>query len=181
MKRNTFMGFIIHLLEHKEYGTLANLWHSFEIIQFFLDRGKEKNELVFTFLAHYKRPDLSSCCDAASKARVSGLLFSPFVDRLPLVMKKRMICMTHPFLVFPHYFSPLSDLIRMLRSKTLACVTQQMYFFFVFNFSHCFFVCLFFLAKTFFFSCSDLATITSSSSSLFVFSEFRHFSRIPTE
>ena len=58
MKRNTFMGFIIHLLEHKEYGILANLWHSFEIIQFFLDRGKEKNELVFTFLAHYKRPDL---------------------------------------------------------------------------------------------------------------------------
>ena len=181
MKRNTFMGFIIHLLEHKEYGILANLWHSFEIIQFFLDRGKEKNELVFTFLAHYKRPDLWSRCDAASKARVSGLFFSQFVDHLPLVMKKRMICMTHPFLVFPHYFSPLSDLIRMLRSKTLACVTQQMYFFFVFNFSHCFFVCLFFLAKTFFFSRSDLATITSSSSSLFVFSEFRHFSRIPTE
>ena len=146
MKRNTFMGFIIHLLEHKEYGILANLWHSFEIIQFFLDRGKEKNELVFTFLAHYKRPDLWSCCDAASKARVSGLFFSQFVDHLPLVMKKRMICMTHPFLVFPHYFSPLSDLIRMLLSN--ACLH---------------------------------ANITSSSSSLFVFSEFRHFSWIPTE
>ena len=132
--------------------------------------------MVFTFLAHYKRPDLSSCCDAASKARVSGLLFSPFVDRLPLVMKKRMICMTHPFLVFPHYFSPLSDLIRMLRSN--ACVRHPTNVFFC---CFQFFTLFFFSGENIFFSSCDLATITSSSSSLFVFSEFRHFSRIPTE
>ena len=28
------MGFIIHLTKHKEYGTLVNLWHGVEIIQF---------------------------------------------------------------------------------------------------------------------------------------------------
>lgn len=112
--------------------------------------------MVFTFLAHYKRPDLSSCCDAASKARVSGLLFSPFVDRLPLVMKKRMICMTHPFLVFPHYFSPLSDLIRMLRSN--ACVRHPTnVFFFLFSIFHIvfLFVC-FFWRKHFFFLVATL-------------------------